>query len=1430
MKSPHLSKAGNQNRARVRVIAGIACLAGVVLAANPAAAGDWPTYRADVRRSAVTAETVGPELYMNWVYLPAHKPKPAWPDPAEEMPRAHSDNANHVAIAGGKVFFGNSVTDQMFCFDAASGDQAWVFQVEGPIRFAPTVAGGRVYFGSDDGCVYCLNARSGSLLWKYRAGPTGEKVIGNGRMISMWPIRTSVLVDNGQVLFCGGVFPYEGLYLCALDARDGSVIWRNDTIGDRAHELDWGGIAPHGYLVASKDMVYVPSGRAMPAAFSRTTGAFVFYAPAGGKRGGVWSLLDDGTLIAGVDASGVPQKAGFDAATGRSRPDVFGLFPGVDMALTSQAAYIATMTGVQGIDRVAYAQAARGTSEMDRESRRLNGELTALRGKLAGAAESDKADLNKRIDTLTATIYQLSQEGKDLRGSAPKWSYPAERLCSVMLAGATVFAGGDGAVVGMDAQTGKELWKASVRGKAVGLAASDGRLLVSTDEGPVYCFSASKPAQARQIKPKKGAFPQNSLTGTYREAARQIVKESGVTKGYCLVLNCGEGRLAAELAACTDLRIVGIEQDAAKLAAARKNLEAAGLLGARVEVGSWDISTLPAYFANLIVSDQAVVKEIPPASGETAPREELWRVLRPYGGTICRLVREGGRLAFRKEVRGPLEGAGAWTQQFANAQNTANSQDKLVNGPLGMLWYGEPGPQRMVERHGGAQAPVARDGRLFIEGEEVIMAVDAYNGTLLWERAIPGAVRVKMNEDSGNLVLTKEGLFIAAHDKCYRLDPATGETLTTYTMPEQAGAGTRRWGFITVEDGILYGSAAEPFKQDYADLFKVLIENGKWKDPGEIPEQYMRLYRRYKQAYPVPNEELHWAAERDGALYSSMTRFPHGGEFTQKNAVTENLLTSDKVFALDIKTGGLVWSHDGARIANVALVLGGGNIYFADSAVTAAQRTRALSDRKDLIRAGSYKVRSEVPDELKEAKARLARLRSGNPSANTSQLDYKIESLASELFREENPEGILGYADADVRLVTALNAKTGARIWEKPVDLTGCCGDKMGAMFADGLVLFCGNYGNHDAWRFQTDALKWRRITALTGATGDVAWSRALNYRTRPLIVGDQIILEPQACKIATGDIITRSHPITGEQVPWEFLRPGHTCGITGASAAALFYRSSCTAFCDVAEDRGVTIFGAVRPGCAISLIPACGVLLAPEASAGCTCSYPIRCSFALVRKPERAQPWTVFITPKSEAPARHFAINLGAPADMKDDEGTVWFAYPNPVTQYVSNHFPGYGVKFDLRETVAGGMGYFAHDFKAIRVEGTDKPWLFTSGCVGLLRCEVPLCDEGDALAYCVRLGFMAPEGDQPGRRVFDVRIQGKVVLSDFDIAKEAGGANKAIVKEIPGVSVKGRLAVELVPKGSVVEASQAPLVNFIEAVREDTLAQARVPRVEAR
>ncbi len=1375
-------------------------------------AADWPTYRNDISLSAISGEPLESELYLQWIYHPNHPPKPAWPMPSEELPRMHVDNAYHAVLARGKAFFGSCVTNKVYALDAESGEICWTYCTHGPVRFAPTVYEGRVYFGSDDGFAYCLDASDGTLIWKHRAGPSDEKVIGNERMISLWPLRTNVLVDKQVAYFTAGVFPYEGLYICALDAEDGSVLWKNGTIGDYSHELAYGGISPHGYLLASSDILYVPSGRAMPAAFKRETGEFLYYAYPGAKRGGTWTLLDQNRLIAGVDYSGTPHKVTYDAETGQRMDDLFANVPGLDMVVTSNEAFILTRDGILAIDRQAQAYAAKRGNQLTAQRKQLSAELNELREKRTSIRAEEKTGFDKNMAELVEKISGIQEEQVRLDDAVYLWKYPQKNLCSLILAGKTLIAGGDDIVIRIEVESGKEIGRERIQGKAASMAVSDGRLVVSSDEGQIYCYGSQPIRKAKEIKPftAENPFEDHENSGTYRDAVERIVKECPWDKGYCLVLDCREGQLAYELARRTDLKIIGLEQDREKRNLARQHLEAAGLWGNRVVVEPWTIDELPDYFANLIISDDMLF------TGTTDSDEnDRFRVLRPWGGVSLLPFRHNEKITWEKSVRDELEGAGSWNQQFCDPQNTACSDDQLVDGPLGLLWFGEPGPIGMVERHANAQSPVALDGRMFMQGEEMVKCVDAFNGSILWKRNIPGAVRVKIKGDGGNLVVTKEGLFIAAHEKCYRLDPETGETIRIYYIPQSDDGSLRRWGYISVDNGILYGSTAEPMEEDYAQVLKTFLRNGEWRDLKDIPEHMKERFIQYKQRYPNP-DDFCLATERDALLFRHMTAFAGGGEFTQKNAVTQNLMISDKVFAIDVESGDLRWVHHGNSIAHITVSIGDGKIFFADSDVTDTQRKHALQQRKNLTQAGIYKVREGIREELEEREKMLAENQGRENAANRRVLEYLIESLRAELYENEHPEGILTVSDADVRIVTALDAKTGGKIWETIADFTGCCGDMMGTAYSSGLLFFFGNHGNHDAWRFRYNGMQWRRITALSAENGEMVWSRALNYRTRPVIVGDWIILEPRACDLRTGEIILREHPITGKKVPWEFLRPGHTCGITAASANGLFYRSLFTNFYDLEEDNGVVLFGAYRPGCAISLIPACGVLLSQEAAAGCTCSFPIRCSLAMKRESNRHQPWAVYITPGELTPVQHFAINFGAAADMKDEDGTVWFGYPNPKTSSFT-HFPNYGVKFDLADTIQEGRGYFYRDFKGVSIPGTDKPWLFTSGCLGLSDCTIPLLDpekEHDPGTFTVRLGFLAPPEDKPGQRIFEVRLQDRVMLKDFDIARETNSAQEAIVKEFQNIEVKDVLKLELIPQSS----QQPPIINYIEIIREDT------------
>ena len=130
-----------------------------------------------------------------------------------------------------------------------------------------------------------------------------DRLLSRGEMISRWPVRTGVLIDGETAYFGAGVFPHETVFLCAVNAKDGSIVWRNDTISEQnAGRND---LSPQGYLLANETTLFVPSGRSLPVAVSKQTGDILFQrqhswrTDAGGVVGGTKALLGDGQVYAG---------------------------------------------------------------------------------------------------------------------------------------------------------------------------------------------------------------------------------------------------------------------------------------------------------------------------------------------------------------------------------------------------------------------------------------------------------------------------------------------------------------------------------------------------------------------------------------------------------------------------------------------------------------------------------------------------------------------------------------------------------------------------------------------------------------------------------------------------------------------------------------------------------------------------------------------------------------------------------------------------------------------------------------------------------------------------------------------------------------------------------------------------------------------------
>lgn len=228
----------------------------------------WPTYMHDATRTGITQESIQLPLHLQWTYRAMHPPQPAWPSPAKQdfwrnkfdlPPRVTFDRAMHVVSDGEQVYFGSSADDQVRALDLQTGEHRWSFFTAGPVRLAPTIAAGKAYVGSDDGCVYCLETSQGDLVWRFSTADATTRVIpGNRRLISTLPVRTGVLINSGTARFGAGLFPSQGTFQFALAATSGRELARGPL-----------NFSPQGYLQQQGGELRIARGRAPTTSFAR---------------------------------------------------------------------------------------------------------------------------------------------------------------------------------------------------------------------------------------------------------------------------------------------------------------------------------------------------------------------------------------------------------------------------------------------------------------------------------------------------------------------------------------------------------------------------------------------------------------------------------------------------------------------------------------------------------------------------------------------------------------------------------------------------------------------------------------------------------------------------------------------------------------------------------------------------------------------------------------------------------------------------------------------------------------------------------------------------------------------------------------------------------------------------------------------------------
>jgi hypothetical protein len=265
---------------------------------------------------------------------------------------------------------------------------------------------------------------------------------------------------------------------------------------------------------------------------------------------------------------------------------------------------------------------------------------------------------------------------------------------------------------------------------------------------------------------------------------------------------------------------------------------------------------------------------------------------------------------------------------------------------------------------------------------------------------------------------------------------------------------------------------------------------------------------------------------------------------------------------------------------------------------------------------------------------------------------------------------------------------------------------------------------------------------------------------------------------------------------------------LTAADSGMVVFRSGYTGFMDLGQDAGVRHFAGHRLGCWINAVPANGLVMIPEASAGCVCLFSIASTIVLEPR-EARRPWTIYSSVGVQTPVEHLAVNLGAPGDRKDAHGTLWLSYP----RYRAYRETSLDIKMDLKAKFAPKGEFQSINENAPGLQSEETPWLYSSWADGLNEITLPLLGKNDApTSFTVQLHFANARKDgEPSQ--FDVTFNGEAVLENVELLPVGDGEadqKSTVVHEIKNVKVTDNLVIELVAKQSV------PVLNAIQIIRE--------------
>lgn len=206
-------------------------LAALVVLASLAAADDWRQVHHDGSRQGRSMDEVGGPYELRWV---------------AEFPRETLATCVEAIVADNRVFVG-TLQGTVWCLDRETGAVIWKHAADGPILHSPACSDDLVIVGDAGGTLWALNQADGKVVWKFPSNKGGFSasplVTSGGVYIGSRDGKFYALSLAGKLLFevpTGGpirctaaqvedriVFASDDMHAYAVDPETGKLHWRS---------------------------------------------------------------------------------------------------------------------------------------------------------------------------------------------------------------------------------------------------------------------------------------------------------------------------------------------------------------------------------------------------------------------------------------------------------------------------------------------------------------------------------------------------------------------------------------------------------------------------------------------------------------------------------------------------------------------------------------------------------------------------------------------------------------------------------------------------------------------------------------------------------------------------------------------------------------------------------------------------------------------------------------------------------------------------------------------------------------------------------------------------------------------------------------------------------------------------------------------------